>query len=261
MIDWFLYLSKLLPVVVYPLGLSMTLLAAGAVFATARRPAIGRALAGTAIALLWVCSSPVFAGWLLGALERQYPARALADTPEAEVVIVLGGAIGQPVPPRVDIDLTAASDRVLHASRLYRAGKARRVVVAAGNIPWIRSVKPEAELIRDLLVEWGVPSNAIEILGGSRNTYENAVEVRDYRARRNFQSALLVTSAAHMPRAMAVFRRLGIPVTASTTDVEVTDALATDLMAWLPDAGALAVTTAAVKEWVGIGAYRMLGYL
>src|SRR6516225_9564766 len=110
----------------------------------------------------------------------------MAKTPTAEVAIVLGGAVGQPLPPRVETGLSEASDRVLHAARLYKAGKVKRILVTAGNIPWLSSVKPEADLIRELLMEWGVPSEAIELASQSRNTYENALEIKDIWQREGF---------------------------------------------------------------------------
>src|SRR5262249_33550853 len=120
------------------------------------------------------------------------------------------------------------------------------------------SVKPEAELIKDLLTEWGVPSEAIELASQSRNTYENALEIKDMWKREGFQSALLVTSAAHMPRAMATFLRAGLPVAASTADVRIVEAA--NPFALLPDAGALGTATNAMKEWLGLLAYRLRGW-
>ena len=255
-----LFLTKLLPIVLYPVGLAIGLLLLGVVCMLRDRRRLSLACIGAALVLLWVCSMPVFAEWSLGSLERQYPATAIADTPKADVAILLGGAIGQPLPPRVTPDLSPAADRVLHAARLYRAGKVGRILVAAGNIPWVSSVKSEAELIRDLLEEWGVPEAAIQIAGTSRNTYENALEVKALRQRSDFSSALLVTSAAHMPRALATFRHAGLPVIPATTDVEVTHS-DTTILAWLPGADALAMTTAAMREWIGFLAYRARGYL
>ena len=113
----------------------------------------------------------------------------------------------------------------------------------------------------ELLVEWGVPSAAIEMATASRNTFENALEIERMWKARRFKSALLVTSAVHMPRAMAVFRRAGLPVIASTTDVLVVDDDQADLLKWLPDASALSMTTAAAKEWIGYLVYKVRGYL
>ncbi|MGK0173127.1 MAG: uncharacterized SAM-binding protein YcdF (DUF218 family) [Gammaproteobacteria bacterium] len=256
-----LFLTKLMPVFVFPLGLAilLALVAGFCLLMRWRRAATSFGI--ISVTVLWICSAPSFADWAMGTLERQYPPRAIADTPSADVAIVLGGAVNQPMAPRVAIELIQSSDRVLHAARLYRAGKVARILVSGGNIPWLPSIETEAQLIRRLLIEWGVPDEAIATAGASRNTYENALEIVQMRKNSSFDSALLVTSAAHMPRAMAVFRRAGIPVTASTTDVEVVDGAPFTILRWLPDAGALAMTTAAMKEWIGFWAYRARGYL
>lgn len=255
-----LFLSKLLPLFLYPVGLTISLVLIGGLCSMLNFRRLALSSFGAAMAILWVCSTPVFANWALVSLERQYPARTMAETPEADVAIVLGGALGQPLPPRVDVDLSGAADRVLHAARLYRAGKVKHILVSAGNVPWVPALKPEAELIKELLVEWGVASEAIELATASRNTYENALEIERMWKVRGFKSALLVTSATHMPRAMAVFLRAGVPVIASTTDVLAVDG-DHDLFKWLPDASALSMTTNAAKEWMGFLAYKVRGYL
>ena len=60
----------------------------------------------SAILVLWVASTPTVASWPLYSLEKQYPAVSMAETPDADVAIILGGAVGQPLPPRVDIGLS-----------------------------------------------------------------------------------------------------------------------------------------------------------
>jgi uncharacterized SAM-binding protein YcdF (DUF218 family) len=257
----FLFLSKLLPLFFYPVGLSLSLGLISCLCSLLKFRRLAQACVGSAMIILWICSTPFVANRAIASLERQYPARTMVQTPEADVAIVLGGALGQPLPPRVEVYLTGATGRVLHASRLYRAGKVKRVLVSAGNIPWTLAIKPEAELIKELLVEWGVASEAIEIATASRNTYENALEIERMWKARGFKSALLVTSAVHMPRAIAVFRHAGLPVIASTADVLVVDGDPCGLFAWLPDTSALAGTTNALKEWMGILVYRLRGYL
>jgi uncharacterized SAM-binding protein YcdF (DUF218 family) len=78
------------------------------------------------------------------------------------------------------------------------------------------------------------------------------------RKKHSFNSALLVTSAAHMPRAMATFRRAGVPVIAASADVRVVEN--SDPFALLPDAGALPAVANALKEWTGLLVYRMRGW-
>ena len=259
-----LFLSKFLPVFFYPVGLTIALVLIGCLCAKFDCRFLANLSIGSAAIMLWICSTPIFAAWAVASLERQYPARPLADIAQADVAIVLGGAIGQPVPPRVEVELSEATGRVLHAARLYRAGKVKRILVAAGNIPWFPAIRPEAELIKELLVEWGVPGEAIELATASRNTYENALEIKRISEAVGFKSALLVTSAAHMPRAIAVFQRAGLPVIASTTDVLIVDSSDNKLnllFRLLPDASALSMTTNAVKEWIGFLTYKLRGYL
>jgi uncharacterized SAM-binding protein YcdF (DUF218 family) len=259
--QFLLFLSKLLPIFILPLGLTILLAAVGALLWLLYYRRVARLCMGAGLAILWICSTPVVANWAVASLEQQYPPRRMADTPAADVAIVLGGVLGQPEPPRVAVELTETSDRVLHTARLYRYGKVKRILVSAGNIPWVPAMKPEAELIRELLVEWGVPVDAIEVGTESRNTFENALEIQRMLKLRGFTSALLVTSATHMPRAMATFKRAGVPVTASTTDVSVVDSARSDPLRWLPNAGALGATTTAMREWLGFLAYRARGYL
>ena len=210
---------------------------------------------------LWVASMPVFAHWAIATLEHQYPPHSVEQSPKADVAIVLGGAVSQPAPPRVELDLNKSSDRVLKAARLYEAGRVDHVLVTGGNPPGWPDIVPEAELIRSLLIDWGVPAQAIRIAGESRNTYENALEIKAIWEKAPFDSALLVTSAAHMPRAMAVFEKAGLPVTASTTDIEALKGMPATALRWLPDASALTLTTVAMKEWLGYLAYRARGYI
>jgi DUF218 domain len=153
-----LYLSKLLTLFVMPLGLVVVLVFLGGVLALLRRPRGSAISVAIAMTLLLICAMPAVAEWALASLERQYPPRPLEQTIAADVAIVLGGTVGQPMPPRVALDLSSSSDRILHAARLYRAGKVKRVLVTGGNIPWLPGKMPEAELIRELLIEWGVPA-------------------------------------------------------------------------------------------------------
>jgi uncharacterized SAM-binding protein YcdF (DUF218 family) len=259
--DLSLFMSKFLPVFLYPTGAAatLTLLGAGLVLLGRRRSGLATIL--TAAVLLWASATPFVAEWIAGSLERQHPARAISDTPEAEVAIVLGGAIRPAATPRQVPDFGEAGDRVIHAARLFRAGKVKRILITGGNIPWLPGTEPEALMIRDHLVEFGVPTEAITLASQSRNTYENALEIKELRGAQPFKNALLVTSALHMPRAIATFQKVGIPVIASTTDVRVISKSQRTIFDGLPDSEYLDLTTKAVKEWIGFWAYWMRGYL
>jgi uncharacterized SAM-binding protein YcdF (DUF218 family) len=255
-----LFLSKLLPVFVYPLGLAIFIGLATLILLLFRFYRTAAALLALSLALLWLGSTPLFANWLFSRLETEYPAVSIEGLPKADVVIVLGGILGQPTPPREAPVASPTYDRLLQTARIYRAGKVNAVLVSGGNLPWTGGYEPESVLIADLLVELGVPRDAIVLDTESANTHENAVNSAAIMHQRNWRTALLVTSGAHMPRAMATFRRAGVNPIAAPADVEVTDPSFETLLDLMPDSGALHRTTGALKEYLGFLAYRVFGW-
>jgi uncharacterized SAM-binding protein YcdF (DUF218 family) len=253
-----LFLAKLLALVASPIGAVLLLCFLGLILV--RRRALARLLLVFAIVVLWTASMPAIANWLLAGLEAEYPPVAVDALPRADAIVVLGGALGQPLPPRIAPDLGEPADRIVHAARLYRAARAPNVLVAGGNLPWRMAVAPEAELVADLLAEFGVPRDAIVVETESRNTRENAVNSAAIMSERRWRTALLVTSGAHMPRAMAAFRRAGIAVTAAATDIRVRYPLFDGPLDFLPDAAALQRSSEAIRERIGLVVYRARGW-
>jgi uncharacterized SAM-binding protein YcdF (DUF218 family) len=150
---------------------------------------------------------------------------------------------------------------VLHAARLYRAGKAPVVIVSGGRMPWSHSPLTEAEAMAELLREWGVPDAAILFEDAGRTTYEGAVRTRALLDERGLDSVLLVTSASHMPRALATFRSLGIAAEPAATDYPSYSADRAPGFGWVPNAEALVATQRAFKEVLGAQVYRWRGWI
>lgn len=247
-----LYLSKILPIFVYPVGLTLALALFAGLCGLLRWRRLGRLSIVLAVAVLWISATPAVGDLLYRQLERQYPPIAAADAPTADVAIVLGGVLSPPMPPGGSPDLSGAIDRVVHASRLYRAGKVQHILIAAGNLPWGPVDRTEAEWIADLLVEWGIPRSALILDTASRNTAENAANARALMVRHGLRTGLLVTSAVHMPRALALFQSAGIDAIPCATDLRAPGNQRGTLFSWLPDVGALELTTLAMKEWIGM---------
>ena len=255
-----LYLSKLIPLFIYPLGLALvfSMFAMSILGVSAR---LARLFLFVAVSVLWGASTPIFADYLGLTLEQQYPPVAVEDTLTVDAIVVLGGAVAGTKPPRITLDLSDAADRVLHAARLYRAGKAPVVLISGGGIPWLGSDIPEAGSIQTLLEEWGVPAESIIAEAASRNTCENAVLSKQVLTERGLQRVLLVTSAMHMLRALATFQSAGIDAVPAATDYTVTYRDWRTVIDFLPDAGALLRTTYAIKEYVGYAYYRWKGWI
>jgi uncharacterized SAM-binding protein YcdF (DUF218 family) len=256
-----LLVSKILTQLAYPLGLSLFFsLLAGLLFWRSRRRPAGLCLLFSLL-VLWVPSLPAVSDHLRASLERRYPPVPIEDVPKADVIVVLGGAVEAVIPPRLGIDLGAAADRVLYAAQLYGAGKAQLIIACGGHLPWMKESSAEAPAMAELLRAWGVPNEAILLETESRNTYENALHSKRLLQTNGLKQVLLVTSALHMPRALALFRASGIDAVPAPTDFEVVDRGHRTLMSWLPDADALEGSTRAIKEYLGLGVYWIQGLL
>jgi len=210
-----------------------------------------------AVLVLWATSTPFVANMLLGKLEQDYPAVMITEIPARQCIVVLGGTVEPVLPPRIDIDMHAGVDRVRKAAQLYRAGRGRVIIVTGGNQPWSPFTEPEADSMRTLLLEWGVPAEAIVLEGASRNTRENAVYTIELMKDMDCGEPILVTSAAHMKRSVAVFEKLDVTVFPVSADVRVVENPDFTLLDFLPDADALNMTTDAMREWIGQRVYRM----
>lgn len=262
----FLFLSKLLPLFVYPLGLTCLLLlvALGLIW---RRPRWAAGAIALALLLLIVSGNPSLSNTVIKSLEWQH--LPPATLPQAEAIVVLGGAIKPAVAPRPWVDVAEAGDRVLHGARLYQAGKAPLLILSGGRITWKDGGPSESGDMALLAMALGVPRSAIAEDPTSLNTYENAVNVKAILQQRKIKRVLLVTSAMHMPRSLLIFQRLGIEAIPAPTDFLITERSFQEtretwqgrLLSLIPQADELALTTKVLKEYIGIGVYWLRGWV
>ncbi len=262
----FVYLSKLLPLLIYPLGLASLLIFLGLFLA--RQPRAQRAVLLTALLLLWASSNRWTSLYLTRTLEWRYlPA---PDIPQAEVIVVLGGGTESAEFPRSGVELNSAGDRVLHAAWLYQQGKAQHLLLSGGRIEWRQGSSTPAEDMALLLRNIGIPQEALWLETTSRNTYENALYCRQILQAKGVHRIILVTSALHMPRAVALFEHQGLEVIPAPTDFKVTQenwqalreaSLPVQLLNLLPSADNLASVTNALKEYLGIWTYSLRGWM
>ena len=256
----YIYLSKILPLMVLPIGIVLELLLIALLLLLRRKRRSGIFFVVTAMAVLWVCSMPVVANKVLGTLEQRYPAVTLNEVPDSKCLVLLGGAIEAVRPPRVDVNLLDSVDRISKTASLYRAGKAEVVIVSGGNQPWSPQLKSEAVETRTLLVAWGVPAEAIVVEERSRNTYENAFNSLPLLRESECRNPLLVTSAAHMTRSVDSFASLGVKVFPVSVDVRAVRTMRLTVFDFIPDTHALGMTTNAMREWAGQRIYRFRGW-
>ena len=262
----FLFLSKLLPLFLYPLGLACVLLVVALVMSWRRSRWVPLPVVLALIVLLlgsnsWVANS------LVRSLEWQHI--PVGKLPTADAIVLLGGATKSAFPPRPAVDLSEEGDRVLYAAQLFREGKAPVVIASGGRIDWRGGGLAESSDMADILVSLGVPNSAILQDSKSLNTYQNAVNVRQIMQEQGIRRVLLVTSAMHMPRSLRIFQRQGIEAIPAPTDFLITQQEINEpssspqatLLNLVPDADQLQNTTRALKEYIGTVVYHLRGWL
>lgn len=263
----FTFLSKFLPLFVYPLGLAALLLFLALLFWKKKK-------------FVFLCLALAFLAIFLGG--NKYVAFSLAKTlewrylptqtlPKADAIVVLGGATEPALAPRPEVELNAAADRLFHGAALYKEGYAPYVLLSGGDIDFLAlgDSSPALDMakVMDML---GVPANALWLQGKSQNTYEDALYSCQMLKEKGAKTVILVSSATHMPRAVALFEKQGCPVIASPADFTVTEAAWNNL--WhsdveelainlIPSYSNLSLTTKSLKEYIGWVIYRMNGWL
>ncbi len=171
----------------------------------------------------------------------------------------LGGyMVGDVDASRGGYELNSAADRIVETMRLARLYPQAKIVVSGGAGAFFAASARDADSTRTLLHDLGFSGDRYIFENRSRNTVENARYSMALAQPKPGETWLLVTSAYHMPRAVGCFRAAGFRVTAWPVDYKTRahEGLSFDLDA--PD-DALSRLDVAVREWIGLAAYRLAG--
>lgn len=260
----FSFISKLLPLFIYPLGLIWILLIVALIFG--KRTVWRKTAIILAIALIWVAGNEWVASTLTRSLEWQY--LPPEEFPDADVAVILSGGTAAKLYPRSTVEVDGAGDRVIYGAHLYHQGIVPKLMVSGGAVPYVGESITEADQMTELLLMLGVPEDAIWQETYSRNTYENAYYSREFLDEKGINRILLVTSAFHMPRSVMIFEQQGFEVIPAPTDYSITQEgweqlwapdFVDQLLNLFPSASNLNSTTHVLKEYLGLFLYRLRG--
>jgi uncharacterized SAM-binding protein YcdF (DUF218 family) len=210
--------------------------------------------------LLWLAATPWLSRSVQSLLEHRAGEAIAESLPRADAIVVLGGTLLPPDASGGAANLSSAADRLVYAAQLYALGKAPVILISGGNSAGAAS-NAESVHAGALLASWGIPESAILTETESINTYENAVYSKLMLDQHGLKTVLLVTSAMHMPRALATLRSAGINATPAPTDFEASGPGPSGLDAWIASPAALEVTSRVLKEYVGWLVYRNRGWI
>lgn len=193
--------------------------------------------------------------WVLAPLESRFPPPAALPA-RIEGAVVLGGGISVGASARSGrAELNKAGDRILAMIALAVRYPEARILYASG-VRAEPSGPSEAALAARLAEAAGLPPGRILLEQASRNTRENAVSAFALADPQPGERWLLVTSASHMPRAVASFRAAGWAIEAWPVDFEAAERP----FAGTAFAHRLRRLNVGLKEWLGLAGYRLLGW-
>lgn len=250
----FFILSKTLDVLLSPLSWALLVLLAGII---RRRSAIPLWAPLSAIGILLFFSAEPVSNALLQRVELSAERTERHGT-TYDAVILLGGIV-EDRSSRMS-GMTSYNDhteRLLATFDLLRSGHATHAILSSGSAP--DTIVPEARVLASQLEAWGIDRSKLLIEDRARNTRENAVFSKEIVDAHHFKRLLIVTSAAHMPRAVDCFRKVGLDVDTLPVDYHSYDP-SQARGSWLPRADKLADSVAALRELSGRFVYRIVGY-
>ena len=246
----FFVLSKTLGYLVVPSNLVMAIGLAGLVLLCTRFRRLASWLIVSSVVLIALLGYSPVGRMLLLPLEDRFPPWDASRGPPTGIV-VLGVARGV-------VALNGAAERITVAAELAHRYLDARIIFSSGSGSLDATAPLEAPLAVQELIALGVAHDRITADEQSRNTIENAVFSRLLADPKPGERWLLVTSASHMPRAIAVFRAAGFVVEAYPVNWRTRGWRdAAQLFGSLAEG--LTITDAAVHEWVGLAAYRLTG--
>ena len=250
---YMLVVLKLLYAWLLPPGIF--LLALLAVYCFGRKTNNGRWLV-LVFALIYLLSIRVVSDRLIKPLEDLYKQPAVSDIKNVQAIVVLGSGSYEGVPDfdGVGQNSESATVRLGAVLRLHRVLNLP-MVLSGGRL--FNDMDTEASIEYRFLRACGIEDRYMIKEDRSRNTAENAKYVKQIYQQHRFKKVILVTSAFHMPRAVALFQRESMDVIPYPTDYKTDKKLRVNAFAFTPSADCLYHNSLAMKEYLGLLAVKM----
>lgn len=255
--DFFFISSKIFWHVFQPTTALSGLLIIGTALLWTRFFKAGRRLVAGALLIVLVLGVLPVHAWLLTPLENRFP---VLDEPPADVdgIIVLSGSHGSPVASsRKEADVGEGASRLAKAFDLMNRFPEAEVFFTGSSGALMPRGPGAYAHARELFESWGADLKRIHFETRARNTYQNGLYTKRLAQPKPGEIWLLVTSAAHIPRSVGVFRRLGWEVVAVPVDFRTIGRYGFQVRKF--SVHAVLAFNMAVKEWMGLLAYFVTG--
>ncbi len=211
----------------------------------------------------WLMSTSIGTNWLEDWIDGGYaPLVAAEATADIEAIVVLsgGGNTFRNGVYEINTPGPHTAFRTLEAIRLHNMMPDALIILSGGIGDPEGLARPESEIMHTELVHAGVPELRMTLETNSRNTQEQAINVGAMLRERDIEGFVLVTSAAHMHRALGAFSAQGLAPIPSVASIASTG-MPESRWPWLPSQGFLSRSRAVMRETLAIVYYRQQGWL
>jgi uncharacterized SAM-binding protein YcdF (DUF218 family) len=222
-----------------------------------RRSRSGRLVGVVAVAGLFLWSWPPSTALFAYTLERWYPSTPFPVGDADAIVVLSAGAYPPDASQPGALPGYGTYLRCRHAAWLFRNWKPLPVVVSGGAGSGL-SQTTLADVMRQTLIEAGVPDTMIWTEGQSESTYENALFTARLLRSKQIRRVALVTEGYHMPRSVQCFRKQGIDVVPAGCDFRYLQ-FNGHWGQFFPSANMIGFNEESLHEWVGLCWYRLTG--
>jgi uncharacterized SAM-binding protein YcdF (DUF218 family) len=229
------FLKKLITHFILPPGL---LVIAFAVLGLLTKRKLAKFIAFSFALFVYLLSIEPIKDVLYKPLEEAYP---VPSKPEGDAIVILGGGTYNTGILKED-----STKRLLTGFVLHKQTDLPIILSGGASI----GVLPEAEVMKELLLTLGVDKSKIHTDVNSKDTKENAQEVKKLCERLRCKKIILVTSAYHMKRAVLSFQKAGLEVVPYPTDFK--RDMRYNLYSLLPKMGVFADSYKALREYLGL---------
>lgn len=255
--------KKLISAFLLPTSLVAALLVAGVlVLWLGRRQRLGRLLITIGTAILLLASFPPISDVFVGTLENRYPPlfpRAALDQAIRQagkspkwIVVLGGGHVPDPRVPANDQIGDSALYRLVEAVRLQRELPGTRILLSGG----VGGRLKHADVLGQVAAMLGVPPESFVL---DRTAWDTEQEATNLAAQVGGEPFFLVTSAMHLPRAVGLFRRLGLHPIPAPARHQTLDAPGVSVLELFPSPAALTKMDQGVHEYLGMFWSRLRG--
>ena len=154
-----------------------------------------------------------------------------------------------------------ATDRIITAAELVRLKKGEALVIGGGEYSSSGQTGLHGQLIAEWLESWKPFDSPIHVLGYSSNTKDEADQTKVLAEKNGWKKIILVTSANHMRRAEALFKKTGLEVVSVGSDFEGLSSLEADFRIYsiVPGSGGFDKLGYYLHEQVGWLYYKAAG--